>query len=99
LRCRRAKGIGNGVDGNIVAIVRKLGDTNASYLYEIADTLGDMIALEVNSEPFQELAEAPADADFKGLAPAPTNTPVPEPSSLAVLAGVLIAFAVLRRRV
>jgi len=69
-----------------------LGDTNASYLFGITDALADLTLPA--GESFDELAEAPADSDFKGVAFAPVS----EPSSLAALGVGLVALGLLYHR-
>jgi hypothetical protein len=58
-----------------------IGDTDPTYLYGISDVLGDLTAQA--GESFVELEQAPADANFKGVAFAPS--PVPEPSTWAMM--------------
>ncbi|WP_293381206.1 PEPxxWA-CTERM sorting domain-containing protein [Phenylobacterium sp.] len=69
-----------------------IGDTDPSFLFGITDSLS---ATSGAGEKFTELAEAPADSTFKGVAFAP----IPEPATWALmLAGFGLAGATLRRR-
>lgn len=69
-----------------------LGDTDQTYLYGISDLLGATI--KPAGESFIQLAAAPADTTFKGVAFAP----VPEPASWALLiAGFAMIGGVLRK--
>jgi hypothetical protein len=76
------------------------GDTDQTYLYGITDllsatTLGD----RDTSATFQQLAGAPADANFKGVSFAPIAAAVPEPASWALfIAGFGLTGGLLRRR-
>lgn len=69
-----------------------LGDLNSTYLYEITDALADTTG--PSGESFTELAAAPADSNFKGVAFAPVS----EPSSLAILAAGLAGIGLVRYR-
>ncbi|MGB3584306.1 MAG: PEP-CTERM sorting domain-containing protein [Roseiarcus sp.] len=61
-----------------------IGDLDPTYLYGITDVLGD--TTNPGNEVFTELAAAPADSNFKGVAFAPS--PVPEASTwVMMLAG------------
>jgi hypothetical protein len=87
------------VDGvqevELLATNYTIGDTDQTYLYGIADVLGDLTAQA--GESFAELEQAPADATFKGVAFAPS--PVPEASTWAMmlLGFVGLGFAARRR--
>lgn len=85
-----------GDDVELFATNFTLGDLNSTFLYGITDILGDDLASEVSGEQFLELAQAPPDANFKGVAFAP----VPEPSAIAGFGTALIGlyFARTRRR-
>jgi hypothetical protein len=89
--------VGNDVE--LFATTYTLGDDNASYLYGIIDVLDDTAASQVTGENFTQLAEAPADSNFKGVAFAPIAAP--EPWSLTLLVPGLagLGFLEWRRRV
>jgi hypothetical protein len=72
-----------------------IGDLDPTYLYGIIDVLGD--TTNPGDEVFTELAAAPADSNFKGVAFAPS--PVPEASTwVMMLAGFAgLGFAGRRR--
>jgi hypothetical protein len=70
-----------------------IGDTDQTYLYGITDLLAATAG--PSGESFTQLAIAPADTTFKGVAFAP----VPEPATWALmLGGFGLAGAALRRR-
>ncbi len=73
-----------------------IGDLDPTYLYGITDSLS-ATALP-SSESFTELAEAPADSNFKGVSFAPTAAAVPEPAMGALFALGLTAMLFSRRR-
>ena len=68
-----------------------LADTDQSYLFGITDQLSDTTAAQASSESFVDLAAAPADSTFRGVAFAPVAAAVevPEPSSLSLLAAMM----------
>ena len=71
-----------------------IGDTDQTYLYGITDLLSATTTRPAG-EQFTQLAIAPADSTFKGVAFAP----VPEPATWALmLGGFGVAGAALRRR-
>ena len=72
-----------------------IGDLDQTYLYGITDVLADMT--NPGDESFTQLAKAPADSNFKGVAFAPS--PVPETSTwVMMLAGFAgLGFAARRR--
>jgi hypothetical protein len=69
-----------------------LNELSQSYLYEITDPLDALSPAQ--GEDFTELYAAPAGTDIRGVAFAP----VPEPSSLMILAAGLAGLALLRHR-
>jgi hypothetical protein len=75
-----------------------LGDLDQTFLYGITDQLTAMT--EPTNESFTELAAAPADSNFKGVAFAPTGFgAVPEPATWALMLGGLgFVGGVARRR-
>ncbi len=75
----------NGVqEVELFATNATIGDTDPTYLYGITDVLADLT--NPGNEVFTELAAAPADSTFKGVAFAPS--PVPETSTwVMMLAG------------
>jgi hypothetical protein len=70
-----------------------IGDTDPTFLYGITDVLAD---ISDPGESFTELAAAPADTNFKGVAFAPEVTPLP--ATLPLFAGGLGALGLLARR-
>jgi hypothetical protein len=69
-----------------------LGDLDPTFLYGVSDVLS--ATSPAQGEMFTELAAAPADSNFKGVAFAP----IPEPASYALIGVGMIALAALRRR-
>jgi len=75
-----------------------LGDDNASYLYGITDVLSDTAASQVTGETFTQLAEAPPDSNFKGVAFAPVGAPEPWSVTLLVPGLVGLGLVMWQRR-
>jgi hypothetical protein len=73
-----------------------IGDTDQTYLYGINDVLAD--TTEPTGESFTQLAAAPADSSFKGVAFAPqVVSAAPEPTTWMLLfAGVGLVGAMMR---
>jgi hypothetical protein len=71
-----------------------IGDTDQTYLYGLSDVLGDLNAQA--GESFATLETAPADTTFKGVAFAPS--PVPEPSTWAMMLLGFVGFGFAARR-
>ena len=71
-----------------------IGDTDQTYLYGITDVLGDLTAQA--GESFATLETAPGDTTFKGVAFAPS--PVPEPSTWAMMLLGFVGFGFAARR-
>jgi hypothetical protein len=90
---------GEVVGGNVELFATNytIGDLDPTYLYGITDSLASTTGA---GESFTELAEAPADSNFKGVSFAPT-TPTPEPASFGLFGMGLLAaglFQFRRRR-
>ena len=83
--------IGNEVE--LFATNYTIGDLDPTYLYGITDVLS---ATSSANESFTELAEAPADSNFKGVSFAPTT--VPEPAPMALMGLGMTALLLTRRR-
>lgn len=91
------KVVGNQVE--LFATSSVLADLDQTFLYGITDALSDTTAAQASGEAFSTLEDAPADADFKGVAFAPTPAPVPLPATAWMLLSGLAAlgWAALRR--
>jgi hypothetical protein len=72
-----------------------IGDTGQTYLYGISDALD--ATQKQAGESFVELAAAPADSNFKGVAFAPTSA-VPEPSTWLLMITGVCGVGLLQRR-
>lgn len=81
-------GVVNGDEVELFATNYTIGDTDQTYLYSIDDMLSYTMASQVTGESFNVLAVAPEDTNFKGVAFAPTATPLPAswPLMLSALA-------------
>ncbi len=71
-----------------------IGDTDPTYLYGITDSL--TATAPATGEQFTQLAAAPADSTFKGVAFAPTA--IPEPGPLALVGAGMAALLLVRHR-
>ena len=69
-----------------------IGDLDPTFLYGITDDLASIA--KPAGETFTQLAAAPADSNFKGVALLPT----PEPNSVAILATVFAALLLKAKR-
>jgi hypothetical protein len=88
------------VDGSTVELFATnytIGDTDQTYLYGIDDTLSDTMASQASGEAFSVLATAPEDTNFKGVAFAPTATPLPASWTL-MLCGLAVGGLLVRAR-
>ncbi len=81
---------------SLFATNETVGDLDQTYLYSIVDTLS--ATTPGANETFTSIYTAPAGTNVRGVAFAPTATAVPEPSTLALLAGVLGFAGLVRRR-
>jgi hypothetical protein len=84
-------------DVELFATNYTLGDTDQTYLYGITDDLA--ATSKPTGESFAQLAAAPADSTFKGVAFAPVA--VPEPAAWALLLGgfAMVGGALRKRRI
>ncbi len=76
---------GEVIDGQVELFATNytIGDTDPTFLYGITDDLN--ATTRPNGETFTQLAVAPPDSTFKGVAFAPTSGAVPEPSAYALM--------------
>ncbi len=90
---------GEVVDGEVelYATNYTLGDTDQTYLYGITDLLSG--GAPAQGEQFIELAAAPADSTFKGVAFAPLAAPEPATWGLLISGFAMLGAALRRRRV
>ena len=65
-------GVVNGSSVYLYATNYTIADLDPTYLYGVTDTLTYTTASQASSETFTQLAAAPADSNFKGVAFAPT---------------------------
>jgi hypothetical protein len=80
----------------LFAVSYTAGDDNPDGLYEITDTLS---ATSESGETFDELAASASDDVFKGVSFTPSASAIPEPSTYAVLGGLLmLGLALVCRR-
>jgi hypothetical protein len=85
----------DGIDyAELFATNATIGDLDQTYLYGIFDLLSATSG--PNGESFTQLFAAPQGSNFKGVAFAPSPTPLPP--ALALFAGGLCALALLGRR-
>ena len=70
-------GVVNGTQVQLYATNYTLADLDQTYLYGITDTLSDTTASQAAGESFTQLAIAPADSNFKGVAFAPNAVSSP----------------------
>jgi hypothetical protein len=89
-------GVVDGDNVELFATNYTIGDTDQTYLYGIDDILDDTTASQAAGESFSVLATAPDDTTFKGVAFAPTATPLP--ATLPLFAGGLGMVGFLSRR-
>ncbi len=76
--------VGDEVD--LFATNYTIGDTDQTYLYGITDMLAFTQASQATGESFAELAMAPGDTTFKGVAFAPVDSETPLPAALPLFA-------------
>jgi hypothetical protein len=88
-------GVVNGTQVQLYATNYTLADLDQTYLYGITDTLSDTTASQAAGESFTQLAIAPADSNFKGVAFAPNavSTPTATATSTATPTATATATA------
>jgi Abnormal spindle-like microcephaly-assoc'd, ASPM-SPD-2-Hydin len=74
-------GVVNGTQVQLYATNYTLADLDQTYLYGITDSLSATMASQVSGESFTQLAIAPADSNFKGVAFAPNAVSSPTPTA------------------
>jgi hypothetical protein len=80
--------INDGTEVELFATSYSAGDTNPTFLYGIVDNISNTTDGSLDGV-FTEIAEAPADSSFKGVAFAPAA-----PASLATLSAALASSSV-----
>jgi hypothetical protein len=85
--------VGNTVE--LFATNSTLGDLDPTYLYGLTDSLSSTTGA---GESFSVLETAAPDTNIRGVAFAPEAAAVPEPASLALLAGAFPFFLGMRRK-
>ena len=86
-------GVVNGTQVQLYATNYTLADLDQTYLYGITDTLSDTTASQAAGESFTQLAIAPADSNFKGVAFAPNAVSTPTATATATATPTATATA------
>jgi hypothetical protein len=95
-----AKVVGSGANAQVELFATSYGlnELSSSYLYEITDTLGDTSIGQASSEQFTTLEAAAGGTSIRGVAFAPTGSPVPLPASAWLLLSGLGALGAAAQR-
>ena len=95
-----AKVVGSGANAQVELFATSYGlnELSSSYLYEITDTLGDTSIGQASSEQFTTLETAAGGTSIRGVAFAPTGSPVPLPASAWLLLSGLGALGAAAQR-